>query len=884
MLTAGSQEQYSLLQTGFSSLLGGVGGLAQLGFGKFKGSSGLTDTDIKLKIGAQRNEAMRKVDEAVENIKKKRERVPVETSDDVAKEAAKIIRDEADLWIAKVARGKDQFDDVPTSVDFLKNVMVGEDSKGGLVKLYKDNGVALPKGTIVSDVMTSLVQKLPQEQLDVINKQLKPMGINLGETSQVATSLGDLLAVEISKSGQVLNVMSQVRKSIDAALLYGDTVLNKQVDVIDAVEEEIAKADRAKVGQYGQSLWRRLLVSAPETTMANVYGFTTYYGIQTMADLLSSTGHIVYGLSRGGMKTEAGREAFRVARVYGQLQAQKMRNFLDPYTTHDAYMAVLEQNKDLSKVLYETFAGGTQRSAKRFNINPENKAFQVAETVASTANRVTGVTIQDTWTKSQMFIGEMDKWLRLNKNTTLQEALETGNIKAIDDQDVISNSLDTTLKSVFSKDYTADDSLLKEAAKLTEGLSNTPILGTLLPFGRFFNNVVATTYQLGAGGVLNMVPALYNKGMKGAPIPKTASEAFARTAVAWTGAVMAMQYDEERLDKGLDTFKVDTGGGNVIDVKNVWPFSAFLAVGRTLNLYRKGEQIPRELREDLLQQVAIGQLASDAQFGNDLYNIADIFLSKEDGSRSVGLDELYKKGGNFLAGFTRPLSAINRMVGLINNSDAARDQRQQTGIGVGIMGATKYVDNIIEIFSDKLDSVTGEELRVATREGSLRDVNPIMNLLGIKLMPARTATEKVYSMAQAHPWQANERSQIPAYDRVFNKTIAPILEKRYLELVDSEKFRNASVAQRRIMLTGWKNVISTELRNYLKESPEGGLYAAQRKATTVANKNARHEAMKHMREKYDFSGSGPRDMNWEELQLFIEVAEYYKDINTPSKN
>ena len=63
--------------------------------------------------------------------------------------------------------------------------------------------------------------------------------------------------------------------------------------------------------------------------------------------------------------------------------------------------------------------------------------------------------------------------------------------------EVIQGALDGTLKSVFSKDYTTEEQpeLLRTAAKMAETFSNTPGFGTLLPFGRFFNNVIATAYQ-----------------------------------------------------------------------------------------------------------------------------------------------------------------------------------------------------------------------------------------------------------------------------------------------------------------------------------------------------------------------------------------------------
>ena len=78
---------------------------------------------------------------------------------------------------------------------------------------------------------------------------------------------------------------------------------------------------------------------------------------------------------------------------------------------------------------------------------------------------------------------------------TLKEAITQGD--GFVDEEIVQGALDSTLKSVFAKDYTTTEQpeLLRSAAKFAETFSNTPGLGTLLPFGRFFNNVVATAYQ-----------------------------------------------------------------------------------------------------------------------------------------------------------------------------------------------------------------------------------------------------------------------------------------------------------------------------------------------------------------------------------------------------
>ena len=74
---------------------------------------------------------------------------------------------------------------------------------------------------------------------------------------------------------------------------------------------------------------------------------------------------------------------------------------------------------------------------------------------------------------------ELDKYLRLEKDVTLKEALLADGI----DEVALQGALDGTLKSVFAKDYTTEETpeLLRTLAKTVEAVSNTPVLGTLIP-------------------------------------------------------------------------------------------------------------------------------------------------------------------------------------------------------------------------------------------------------------------------------------------------------------------------------------------------------------------------------------------------------------------
>ena len=519
--------------------------------------------------------------------------------------------------------------------------------------------------------------------------------------------------------------------------------------------------------------------------------------------------------------------------------------------------------------------GGIERSGKRFNIDPDAKWFKQVETVTNAANRLTGVRVQDTFTKSQMFMTELDKYLRIKKDKTLQEVLNDGSIDLIDDG-VIGSALDTTLKSVFSKDYTTDDQLLSQAAKFTESISNIPVLGTVLPFGRFFNNVIATSYQWSVGGAVEVMSAIAKAEKRNIETV----EAAARSLTGVTALGLAMHYDEERQKKNLGTFEIDAGGGTIVDARNTYPFSLFLAAGRIGNLRKRGEDVPAELQKELLEQLAVGQLASDVQFGNDLTRIVDSLLNQDVSKSKASFDAIAKMTGNYFAGFTRPLDAVNKLTGFITDTDVAKDIRQAEGSGeLFTQAATRYFDNVIEAFTDKADSVTGEELRVATREGKIQDANPMARIFGVTVKPGRTATEKVYSMAQMQPWTASERSNIAAYDKVFNETLAPVLERATDKLLRDPSFANADLIGKRAMLKRTLSDVKSRVRKSLnKYAPaETRMLAIKRKASSHGNKELRSKTLGVMRDRFDFQG-GIEDMSYSELQFFMDYIDYLKDV------
>lgn len=887
LIDAGAQETYSTLQTGFSSLLGGVSGIgafvAPSGARKLVGESGLKDIRDQARIKARRDGNLEEMDTLLREVSRKQEAqkaaADFKFTPKQAKTAGSEILEVSRSWKDKVDAGKGRYSGFETPVEIIREVLLGKDGDGksGLVKILNDDGVAVPKDMRISDFFTNLMQMLPKDQLKQINENIKGLGITLGDTTQVATSIEDLFAKELSRGGQVLQVASQFRKYLDAATVYGDRVINGSITTINEKEAIAENMKRARVFEYGQNVWKRMLVSSPATSAINIIGAAQYGMGQSLADLFASPVHYLAALGYGSVGNKAAAEQnFRAAKVYATITAQRMRNLMDPYTTKDAYMAFLEQNKDVKKILYETLTGGIERSGKRFAIDPENPAYLLVEKITDAASMFTGVRAQDTFTKSQMFMTELDKHVRIKTGKTLQETFKEGAVGSVDN-DVIGRAVDTTMRSVFSKDYTTDDQLLGSLAKGVENFSSYPLFGTILPFGRFMNNVIATTYQWSPAGALSVMSSLYKKG-RGSKQPENISEAFARAAVGTTALALAADFSKEQREKGMGTFDVDLGNGQTLNARNTFPFSLWLTAGRIIDLSREGEMVPRELVKDFAAQTAVGQFASDVQFANDIYNIMDVAFNEDRqlGASLIG-SAFAKQGGSILAGFTRPLDAINRMTGLIAGSDVAKDPRQAEGLQAGTIQATRYVDNIIEIFTDKLEGVTGEELRVATREGKIQDPSPLLSIMGIKLKPSRTATEKAYSMAEMHPWTANERSAIPAYDKIFNEAIAPAFEDSMMRLIQSEEFKKGNVARRRQLLTDTKNALRSGLRKYLLVSGDEttSLMAARKKLINKGDKNVRYQAKQMMREEYKIDAD-IRDYSERELRLYESLIDYLK--------
>ncbi|MAO20043.1 MAG: hypothetical protein CMJ25_04755, partial [Phycisphaerae bacterium] len=227
-----------------------------------------------------------------------------------------------------------------------------------------------------------------------------------------------------------------------------------------------------------------------------------------------------------------------------------------------------------------------------------------------------------------------------------------------------------------------------------------------------------------------------------------------------------------------------------------------------------------------------------------------------------------KPVGNIVAGVFRPLDPINKLAGFMFDVDTLKDPRQARGYAKFNQSATRYFDNILEAIAGEVDSITGESLRVASREGEIYDPNPLARIFGLKVVPSRTATEKMYSLSGIKSWTKDQRSNIPAYDRIFNETMAPILERRMGLLLNNPEFKKLDITEKRSRVNKEVQNIRSMVRDSVEVTSTGEDYlqVVRKKALSNGTAEQRAKAMSEMRD--EGYKANIKDFNWDELRIF----------------
>lgn len=874
-IEAGVQDEYSALEGAISAVGGLVGGAVSYFPNAMRGTSGMTDVATKMRAGAaaQRRTAVKKL-------------VPA------ANQMAQTFASRMTPWKDAVANGATLTDSIKFSEDVVGALLrKGPDGEEPLLqKMLADAGIKIENGADDPRVMEQVVEftrQLPAKDRKDLDDIFAPiLGIRFDQ-------MIDVMAKSLNRAGEQLGLSSRVVDNVKKTILA-----NREADDILAknalMEAKLAKkAEDPHVFEYVQSVWRRALVSHPATTAVNIkgWGITSMFGIGAQIAAAATAGAFGIGarVIPGKGARAASDEALRRSGALLKAQVFKARTLLDPYGTKDAAEEFFNTlPKKYQRMIGESSFGVDTRDAASYGLNPKNRLVSKSEDYVNTMSIISGLKLQDTYTKSLSVMGELDLQTRLAYNKGIVEMLEKGESHLISDV-VWEKAIKKGLQDTFSMDYTKGRGHLAKFATLIENLSATPGLGFIFPFGRFMNNAMAFTMQYSP---LALVPLANNMIKKGvltkSALSDLASEeaqmALAKVTVGTMAVAWLAAGQTEKEKQGLAWNQDMDSSGTVINNDNLAPLAAYQVMGRIASLMARGEKASGdELLRDAGTQLILGQLFRDVGIGSGVSEMAGYMLSLLDDQ--AGQEDFGKVmtnvisfiGGEVASGFMRPLEPVNIMGQLAIDNDVMIDRRQLKGTEKGLANTFRYLDILFNPFFEADENGRkniGQPAQALTKDGPQREPNPLSKLFGRREEAPITNADRMLAMVNLPVWTQSERTGVPEWDSLIHERITPILERRATALLALPAWKKANQRERGNMVSTLMKDVKKQTRDIVASSGyTGSLRDAQRKWLSKDD-DLRIEAKAY----FEIEDTPDADLTVEQINTLEDWIKYTSDL------
>lgn len=827
LIRTGAQEDLSWAQTGLAALgVLAVGGAA-MASAAMRGSSGLTNFDP----GPVVKPSTQTVSAALQST--------VTSMGD---------------WAKKVANGRESTD---LDTDFWTFFLLGNDELGlrGVKQGFVEQGLYWQRRAGNDNVLnwiTDVLKTTPSDPdaIKFLQDFQAATGVKLPELSRRAyNDLIDDMATKANGSARYLNAAGQLAKALKIQPNQVTPSMVAQATLANTVPAQRKTwAGRLLSGeQTGKALTDgfrrfqnntiRMIVTNPATTALNVQGWAAASTLNSLSDIARS---VLHG-GKAGLELALGRgnfdESLKVAKSGFAANFQKLKNTLDPNTTHEVFRSYAVQRADSLRELLEVGAGGIdiQNQVGRGPMDPtiSKLGFKVEQGI-DRLQRANLVQAQDAFTKSQEFLYQLDRRVREKYGKSLVEFMKDPNRRQImNTQDYVkleTEATNATLRSIFSKSYKGQDTL-GEVAGVIEDLRNIPVIGLLVPFGRFFNNTIA--FMSDATG-LSVAGKFF-----GYNTDQTYGQLMTKAAVSYGLVLSLVDRETEFLESGLGTFQeVNPVTGDIVDKKFEFPYSLYKAAARIVAYTQQGQEIPPEEAASMQEAVtAYRQTNQTLQSGGEIpmgvltetfeaiggqlfrqlfgagEGIAQFIEETVSGDKEVA--EILTSAatapiGSVASGWTRFLEPYNTILALARDTDWQVMDRKQ---------GSELINNSLRYMDQMVDLMGGFEERPHQRYSAAGGAARVDagKFVGARSGMNMTYTERVMNYMGLPHWELNNRSILPEGDNRFNKLFNTIVEREAQKLWENENFQRDSGFRE----TEWKRIrerAREQVRNLMQSS------------------------------------------------------------------
>jgi len=347
-------------------------------------------------------------------------------------------------------------------------------------------------------------------------------------------------------------------------------------------------------------------------------------------------------------------------------------------------------------------------------------------------------------------------------------------------------------------------------ADIIENARRIPIIGTMLPFGRFANGVISLTMDMTG---MSMFYNLSRRSL-GAK-SRSLSEIAPKTATAWLSAWAMSGQEMEDIDRGLALNQKMTSTGDISNVEYFYPYIAFKTLARAIGYQRMFGEVPESFQREAFELLG-GSVSRGVTRGYD-----DIVKFLYDGTTKdnpfalkEAVNHLGGLFGNLFQGYSRVLSPGNDILKLAQGPEYYSPDRNLSE-RKKVSQTFRYVD---EIF-DKMGVYPKDPERkfVPTDYDEFAFSSPVPFLLGaeanvsyIEQIMNQLSVPKFMLTSDTSKYGAVVKSEI---DRLISTESNRLAEK----LWQSPKYKNASLRERRnlfdILRKDAKGIVMSRIAN-----------------------------------------------------------------------
>tara|TARA_R110002153_G_scaffold65040_1_gene174168 strand:+ start:5682 stop:9416 length:3735 start_codon:yes stop_codon:yes gene_type:complete len=778
----------------------------------------------------------------------------------------------AERWAETVRLGKSKslgaekgLNDIEGLKGFLlgnQSEIAGEVNFDGMLQIFEKYGLELQfedkAYKHLSDFITDTIKMLPKTgrkngPRKEIEKLYKNTLKKLDPAHARAKTLEDgmnILGETSSNAGRTLGIFGQLAKGakevMDRKVLLGDdskALLNELIEneLPQNVSKTYIEKGLSKTEEF-QNNFIRVLVTHPGTSALNLMGWTQASTLQTGSDMIRG---VLYGgravldkIANKDMTADGAVDFGQLSRHMFSLQVEKFKNLINPLATQQEALAVLSQNPKLQKELFRYVSGAVDSKdvSKTLGIDIDDLETEGAvDKYIDFFQTLYGVKAIDVMTKTQEFMYNIDKQIRIKYNMTYKQfmtdtvdvldskgnkILESGELRfgetgplsqyktepkhwklmaGNDYYDIQKVALDDTLRNVFSKsmgggDFNPNRRPDQMVAKVIEDFRKMPLIGAMIPFGQFFNNTIA--FMSDHTGMSLVHRAFIKKEDKRDLMELTTK--FAAGMVA-TGAFM--QSERVLMEEGLSWHQDRDESGQVRTRLYDYPLSFWKAMGRIAAHITYGSPPPKEMLTDIVKTFGTENLTRQlGDTADGIYNVLMSAASGEEGVFDTVQSMLSTTGSLYMSGFSRPLDPINQIAAM-TMGDAYNEKDRKIGSKF-INNSTRYVDTIFDALATLGDAETLQPKYTAQRMGETSDRGvPIGRIFGYRAEAAPTALDRLFSDMGRPTWKSNVKSDIPEADNTVNRLITKHLQDSAARVLADPLWKESTTEDRKRMYT-----------------------------------------------------------------------------------